>query len=286
MIKKTIPYFSLAQIADSGQCFRLNRLPDGGFSLISQGRFLKLYQEKEEVSFCCGEEDFPYWEDYFDLKTDYGAVISSISPDDAYLQNAARFGQGIRILRQDLWEMILTFVISQQKTIPKIREAVELLSSNYGGKIQADGKVFHAFPSPMELRRASLEDLKAMKLGYRAKYIHRLCQDASCGVLDLEKLKSMDYPSSMDYLTGFYGIGEKVANCICLFGLHHVEAFPIDTWIKKILLKEYYDPKYDGLAKTRLYETIVQDHFGRYKGFAGVMQQYIFFYERSFFSGS
>ena len=102
MIKKTIPYFSLAQIADSGQCFRLNRLPDGGFSLISQGRFLKLYQEKEEVSFCCGEEDFPYWEDYFDLKTDYGAVISSISPDDAYLQNAARFGQGIRILRQNL----------------------------------------------------------------------------------------------------------------------------------------------------------------------------------------
>lgn len=281
MIIKNIPFFSLAQIADSGQCFRLSPLPDGGWATVSQGRFLKIFQEEQRVTFCCTEEEFSYWQDYFDLETDYEKIAASVSPSDRYLAEAARFGRGIRILRQDPWEMIVTFIISQQKTIPKIKEAVELLSSHYGKKIPTDGGIFFSFPSPQELCQASLEDLKALKLGYRAKYIHRICQEAAEGILDLEKLKSMDYDQSMDYLTGFYGIGEKVANCICLFGLHHINAFPIDTWIKKILLKEYYDPKYGRLPKTKVYEAMVQDHFGSYKGYAGVMQQYIFFYERN-----
>ena len=144
----------------------------------------------------------------------------------------------------------------------------------------------HAFPTPEQLAEASLEELQALKLGYRAKYIHRLCQDAVSGRLDLHRLASLDYAGAMEYLTGFYGIGKKVANCVCLFGLHHIGAFPVDTWIEKILMEQYYDKrKYRRTPKTRLNDTIVQDVFGRYEGCAGIMQQYIFHFERNVLNG-
>ena len=221
-------------------------------------------------------------------------------------------GTGIRILRQDPWEMIITFVISQQKTIPNIRQLVEALSSRYGtllddrqnrgnGEVREKDEVREkegarregaaleeslppafSFPAPSQLCLASLEDLMGLKLGYRAKYIHRLCQDAVSGRLDLSRLAALNYEEAMEYLTGFYGIGKKVANCVCLFGLHHIDAFPVDTWIEKILMEQYFDrKKYRRIPKNRLCETIVEDVFGRYSGCVGIMQQYIFYYERS-----
>ena len=178
--------------------------------------------------------------------------------------------------------MILTFVISQQKTIPAIRQLVETLCRRYGAPISNPWNLeAYSFPSPQELSRASLEELRNLKLGYRAKYIHQLCQDAVSGRLDLNALTAMSYSEAMDYLTSFYGIGKKVANCICLFGLHHIDAFPVDTWIQKILLREYYnETRYGAVPKSRLFDQILTDHFSRYKGYAGVMQQYIFYYER------
>lgn len=182
--------------------------------------------------------------------------------------------------------MILTFIISQQKTIPKIREAVELLSARYGERRTAllpesgETRMYYSFPDAASLCRATLDDLRDLKLGYRAKYIYRICRDCAEGRLDLTYLASLSYGDAMSYLTGFYGIGVKVANCICLFGLHHIEAFPVDTWIEQILMNHYYKKKYDGLPKSRLCQTMIRDNFGAYKGYAGVMQQYIFFYER------
>ena len=218
----------------------------------------------------------------FDLGTDYDAFRKAINPRDAYLKRAADFGQGVRILRQDLWEMIITFIISQQQTIPSIRRRVEDLSHTYGSRLPVPG-TFYSFPSPEQLSAASLEDLLAMKLGYRAKYIKRACEDACSGRLDLSSLGSLSYEDAMDYLTGFYGIGEKVANCICLFGLHHIDAFPVDTWIRKILMNRYAPksrlPK--DLPQSRVCEALIRKHFSRYRGFAGVMQQYIFYYERN-----
>ncbi|MEY8337450.1 DNA glycosylase [Lachnospiraceae bacterium 62-35] len=283
MIIRTIDFFDLKQIADSGQCFRMAPLigqEGDGFRIISRGRLLDVFQQKRTFSFHCSEEDMPYWEEYFDLKTDYGKIAASAALEDTYLQKAALFGSGIRILRQEPWEMIITFIISQQKTIPKIKESVELLSRTYGKKLSCAGHTFYAFPSPEELSSASLDELLSLKLGYRAKYIYHICQDAISGRLDLHSLSSMDYFQAMDYLTGFYGIGRKVADCICLFGLHHINAFPIDTWIQKILLREYYQPLYEAIPKKHLYQKIVRDHFSCYEGFAGVMQQYIFYYER------
>lgn len=287
MITLSIEPFNLAQIADSGQCFRLRRLTDQLYCVISAGRYLELSQEGNRVTFYCEEEDLPFWRSYFDLETDYGRFLTSVKKRDTYLQDAVNAGRGIRILRQDLWEMILTFIISQQKTIPKIREAVELLSRSYGTECPvvqsaagASPSVFYTFPDAAALSRASLDDLKALKLGYRAKYVYQVCRDCAEGRLDLSCLSALSYEAAMEYLTGFYGIGIKVANCICLFGLHHIEAFPVDTWIEQILRTHYYKKKYDALPKNRLYQTMIQDQFGSYKGYAGVMQQYIFFYER------
>lgn len=289
MIQKNLSCFHIEQIADSGQCFRM--VPYGaGYSVISGAHFLVISQQEQTVTFSCTEAEFPFWEQYFDLKTDYQAFLDSVNPKDSYLKQAAEYGNGIRILRQDLWEMILTFIISQQKTIPNIRALVELLSTRYGTRMEIPENLripggpvcYYTFPSPRQLSYASLKDLMAMKLGYRAKYIKQVCDDACEGRLDLPRLAAMDYSSSLTYLKQFYGIGEKVANCVCLFGLHHIDAFPVDTWIKKILLNQYAPktrlPK--GLAEAKVYEQLIQRYFSEYKGFAGVMQQYIFYYER------
>ena len=267
--------------------------------MISGSHYLRLLENENGIYFFCPEEEFPFWENYFDLAADYGQFLSSVQSGDPYLKKAAEYGSGIRILRQDLWEMIITFVISQQKTIPAIRSLVEALAKTYGQKLAIPKECqelpfssdcrdvgcgfFYAFPTPKELARASLSELQSMKLGYRAKYIKRLCEDACSGALDLAQLSRLGYQEAMDYLQGFYGIGEKVANCICLFGLHHIDAFPVDTWIRKILLREYA-PKSrcaESVPQARLCQELVQENFSCYKGFAGVMQQYIFYYERS-----
>ena len=277
-----IPCFDLKQIAESGQCFRMRPLgawemPEGtesGYRVVSGGKVLVVWQKGEEVSFDCADEDMGFWLDYFDVETDYQGMIDLVSKEDAYLLAASKAGKGIRILRQDPWEMMITFVISQQKTIPKIRELVESLCRRYGTPVevgnetcqdgrtgaqtecdsaQDEGTVW-AFPGPEALGSASLEELQDLKLGYRAKYIHRLCRDAAAGDLDLERLKRMDYEEAMDYLTGFY---------------------------EKILMEQYYDEqKYRCTPRTCLCDTIVKDCFGMYSGCAGVMQQYIFYYER------
>lgn len=311
MIQKNFTCFHLGQIADSGQCFRMLPCPgeENTYTVVSKEHVLKISQDETDVKFFCREEEYPFWEEYFDLKTDYGAFLAAVDPADSYLKRAAEFGRGIRILRQDPWEMIITFIISQQKTIPAIRGLVETLCRKYGtklaepdnvdsvfsgnlsddapvvdsGNFPADsGHDFYSFPTPDQLSAASLEDLLSLKLGYRAKYIKRVCEDACEDRLDLSYLNTLSYRDAMEYLMGFYGIGEKVANCICLFGLHHINAFPIDTWIKKILLSEYAPKSHlpENLPKSRLFEAIAAEHFSRYDGFAGVMQQYIFFYER------
>ena len=293
MITKALKNFNLRQIADSGQCFRMvpcdpNR-SQTAYRVISGRHFLIVEQTGDEVTFHCLSDEFAFWEHYFDLKTDYDTYIRAIDPMDDYLSRAAAFGSGIRILNQDLWEMVITFIISQQKTIPAIRALVEMLSKKYGTRHKIPPTVsgyYYAFPSPEELNRASLDDLLALKLGYRAKYIKRICEDVCSGKLDLDRLRKLNYADSMEVLLSCYGIGVKVANCICLFGLHHIGAFPVDTWIKKILLREYA-PKSrctSHVPESRLCEALIEENFSKYPGFSGVLQQYIFFYEREFSS--
>lgn len=269
-IKRQIPYMDLGQIAASGQCFRMEEKADGWYVLIAGERYLKLRQEEKSAggswfTFLCSEEEFQVvWKPYFDLERDYGRLRERIDTADLYLTQAAELGWGIRILKQDLWEMIVTFIISQQNNIPRIRRCIRLLCGRYGEeKISAWGENYHAFPTPAALAGASIEGLSACNLGYRAKYIHQTARRIAEGDFSLQALAPMSYEEAKQELMKLYGVGIKVAECVCLFALQHVDAFPVDTHIRQILQAHY--PQ--GFP------------FLRYQGIAGILQQFMFYYE-------
>ena len=178
--------FSIVQICDSGQCFRME--PRGGhtWQLVAKDRYLEVAQEGDKCCFSCEEEEFSgFWEEYFDLKRDYGSCIDRINPGDRYLTQAAEFGSGIRILRQDLWEMIVSFLISQQNNIGRIRRCIRNLCEQYGERKQNfRGEVYYAFPKPEVLAELPEEALKECNLGYRSRYVVRtaraVCDGKNC----------------------------------------------------------------------------------------------------------
>ena len=265
MIKQTIENFDLAQICGSGQCFRMKEESTGRFSVIVGKEYLRVEQQKKDCIFYCDEAEFhDFWKGYFDLEEDYASYIAKIAPDDEYLRYAAEFGSGIRILRQDLWEMIVSFLISQQNNIVRIRRCIENLCESYGEKlVNSQGESYYAFPTPESLSGLKEDALMACNLGYRSKYVVRTAKSIVSGECDLEKIRQLPYREAKEELLKLFGVGEKVADCICLFALHNLEAFPVDTHIKQALQKHYKR----GFPKRR------------YKGCEGVLQQYIFYYE-------
>jgi len=264
MITKELQDFSLDQISRSGQCFRMRPLDGGGYSLIAYGKYLEVFQKGNQVSFSCEEEEFEeVWRSYFDLDTDYGRIKRAVDPEDAYLQAAVKLGGGIRILRQELWETIVTFIISQQNNIPRIKKCVDTICREFGEKsCDFMGRTYNMFPTPQALLEVSEETLRSCGLGYRAPYIRKTAQAACSSVVNLNGFYELDYETARAELMKFSGVGKKVAECICLFALHHIDAFPIDTHIQD-MLKRY--PQ--GFP------------FERYQGFAGILQQYAFYYE-------
>lgn len=266
MITIELEHFSLEQICDSGQCFRMRQISENRYALVAADKYLEITQEGRVVTFHCSEEDFLFfWVLYFDLDSDYDGYISAINPRDKYLLRAAEFGGGIRILRQDLWEMIISFLISQQNNIRRIRRCIENICRRYGQHLQTpDGTEYYGFPSPQELACATEEELKECNLGYRAKYVLRAAQAVCAGEISLEKIAYMkQYKRAKKALLDIYGVGEKVADCICLFALHYTDAFPVDTHIQQAL-KAHYKRGFPNR---------------RYHGIRGVLQQYIFYYE-------
>ncbi len=265
MLKIKVPNFSLRQICDSGQCFRMKQEADSSYTVIAFERFLRMEQREEEIIFYCSQEEFDtIWKDYFDLDTDYGEFIGAIDEGDEYLKSAAVFGSGIRILNQDIWEMIISFIISQQNNIKRIRKCIETICKNYGEKrVCAEGVEFFAFPTAKVLSGVSEEEFRACNLGYRSKYLVQTAKMIAEGDFDLEGLKRLSYPQAKQELLKLSGVGSKVADCISLFSLHQLDAFPVDTHILKVLERCYQK----GFP------------FEKYNGFAGVLQQYIFYYD-------
>lgn len=265
MIKRRIQYFDIHKICNSGQCFRMNPVGENRYGLIASGEYLEIVQEGNEISFSCTESEFENrWRSYFDLDTDYGAIEKAVDKTDAYLTAAVRCGSGMRILRQDLWEVIVSFIISQQNNIPRIKKCVESLCRNFGEKRENfQGEEYDTFPSADVLAGHELADFSVCSLGYRAKYIWKTARMIADGEVSLTEIEKMDYEAAKAELMKLCGVGIKVAECICLFALHHVDAFPIDTHIKDMLEKHY--PK--GFP------------FERYRGIAGILQQYGFYYE-------
>ncbi|MDL2254115.1 DNA-3-methyladenine glycosylase 2 family protein [Ruminococcaceae bacterium OttesenSCG-928-I18] len=267
MYTLTLPHFHLPKIAESGQCFRLNALSSGAYSLVAGSQRLVLTQTgPATVRFACSREAFEeHWADYFDLGTDYGAFEGKISSDDLFLQEAAEYGRGIRILRQDPWEMLITFILSQRKNIPAIKKAVENLCRCFGEKREEAGDVYYAFPTPGTLASQTSETLAGCSLGYRTPYVLSAAKMVAENEIQLKALASLSNEELHKTLLTIPGVGAKVANCILLFGYHRIDAFPIDVWIQRVI-----DEEYGGIFPIE-----------KYPGFAGVLQQYLFFYARS-----
>ena len=258
--------FDLGQICRSGQCFRMDQIGENRYRVIAGDKYLELTQERGIVNFFCPEEDFIFfWIRYFDLDCDYcGEYIDKINPRDKYLTAASEMGTGIRILQQDLWEMIISFLISQQNNITRIKRCIENISQEFGEKkVSSTGVEYYTFPTAQALASATEEQLRECNLGYRAKYVLDTARKVYFGDISLDGLYDMKYKAARKELLKLYGVGEKVADCICLFGLHQLDAFPVDTHIRQAL-----DAHYKRGFPNR-----------RYKGFRGVMQQYIFYYE-------
>lgn len=264
-MKKTLDYFQIEQIHQSGQCFRMEQISEDTFRVLAADKYVQITQKDGVCSFECSEEEYEmFWKQYFDLEAEYEAFYNSIDAQDIYLKQAAREGRGIRILHQDLWEMIISFLISQQNNIPRIRKCIQNICQRYGqAKTAENGDLYYTFPTAKELSCASEEELRECNLGYRSKYIVRTVEMVLEGQIRLDMIQKMDYQSAREELMKFYGVGEKVADCICLFALHHLEAFPVDTHIRQALDRHYPS----GFP------------FEKYAGYQGILQQYIFYHE-------
>lgn len=250
----------LRRIYDSGQCFRWRDEGDGNFLIPSAGHIVMVRQIVEDrIRLSCDEEEFQaYWRDYFDLDTDYAKIAARISPQDAFLTRAAAAGRGIRILRQDPWETLITFILSQRKNIPAIRSCVERLCEAAG-----TSEMIGCFPTPEEILAADAAGkLDGCGLGYRLPYIRETAEVFASNQID--QLSRFSDDELLDALMQLKGVGVKVAKCTMLFGFHRLDAFPVDVWISRALAEEYPEG-FD---------------FSAYRPYGGVIQQYIFAYYR------
>ena len=245
--------FDLDQIYESGQCFRWRKVQQGDYEISAGDRCVRAQQSGSDMELSCDEMEFTaHWRYYFDLDTDYGALMARIDPEDVYLSAAAEYGKGMRILRQDLWEIIVSFLVSQNNNIPRIRKSIDALCARSNMN----------FPAPREVAALGTEGLRALGLGYRAEYIYETAEYYARYPKELDRLREMETGDAKSALQERKGIGPKVADCICLYGLHRMDAFPMDTHMKQVV-NRYYPNGFP---------------FSRYEGSAGLMQQYLFYY--------
>lgn len=280
--------FDMEKIRTSGQCFRIARLDDGAYRAIAGDKVLYMRKAGSacadeagggegceadeavegaeggmqwEVS-CTPEEWGSFWSAYFDLGRDYSAIRKACEGRNAFVDEAMAYGRGLRILAQDPWEMLVTFIVSQRKNMPAIASAVEQLAQRFGSPVETERGTVYAFPTPEQLAAASEDDLRACSLGYRAPYIAETTRQVLSGELDLGSLAEADDAALFEGLQKACGVGAKVANCVCLFGYGRTSQVPVDVWIARAI-----DEECGGV-----------DPFAQFGEDAGIMQQYVFYY--------
>lgn len=224
--------------------------------------------------FLAGEEAYirECVREYFDLETDYSEIQKLLKKNDKQMQQAIKFGYGIRTLNQDPWEILISYIISAANNIPRISKTIENLSEVYGKKILFHGKAYYLFPTPSELSKATIQDLRQLNLGFRDKYVHHATLQVLNGSIDLNELMHMDYLEAKKELMMLEGVGEKVANCILLFSMKKRAAFPADTWIKKVMEQLYSESR-----NVKKITKFAEEKFGEY---GGIANQYLFYYMR------
>ncbi len=275
LLLKNVKDFNLLHIFECGQCFRFNKLDDSSYIGVAKGKVLRISQKDDTVIlYDTTESDFyNIWYDFFDFSRDYTLIKNRLDVDPI-MHEAIKYGDGIRILNQDLWEMIVSFIISSSNNIPRIKGIIERFSMEFGRPIKYQGETFYAFPTPDELYGLTREDLSVIRAGYRDKYIIDAINKFYEKNLTCDILFKMPTPEAKKALMTILGVGNKVSDCILLFGMNRADSFPIDVWIKRIIEYCYFD------NKEQTINTISQFAQNKFSTLGGYAQQYLFFYAR------
>ena len=277
--------FYLKDIFECGQCFRWNEQEDGSYTGIWKENLVNVKKEGEDYIFtgiCKNGNLEEEIKEYFDLNRDYEKIKEELSKIDDYMKESIKYGKGIRILNQDLWETIISFIISANNNIPRIKGIIERLSEKYGKKIEWRGKKYYTFPTPEELKNVTVEEYRKLGLGFRDIRLYETTKMILEGKVDLEELE--ENPNTIEVrekLLTFSGVGPKVADCILLFStLKRFEVFPIDVWVRRVMNDLYIKNEDETKVNKKQIEKIAQDKFGN---LAGVAQQYLFNYRKFHF---
>ena len=294
-ILEEVKNFDIKQILECGQCFRWDKISDTEYIVVAFGRVIEISQKGNEVTIHnTNEEDFNnIWLHYFDLETNYDEIKDNLSKDEI-LRKSIEYGYGIRILNQDPFEMLISFIISARNSIPSIKKTVKRICEKWGDKITYKDNEYYTFPKPEQIASASLEEIQETGASFRSKYIvdtvkkvnealetkkdyeaNKDKHDERPEVLDydLEYIKDLNDDECHIALQKFMGVGAKVADCIMLFSMKKKSAFPVDVWVKRAMIHFYVAPDVS-LNKMRVF---ARDKFGKYSGMA---QQYLFYYAR------
>lgn len=259
--------FIPSQVFDCGQCFRFDKKNDSTYCGVAKGKYIEVSEKDGNIILTnCTEKDYnTVFRDFFDLDFDYSKAQGTLAFDETLIK-ATDFGKGIRILHQDEWETLCSFIISQNNNIPRIKGIIKNLCKDYGEPVYEDenGTVHYSFPDALTVARAGESAMSKLRTGFRAKYIYDAAKKVADGEIDLSVPYSLSYNDGADYLCRIKGVGVKVASCVLLFAYRKYDAFPVDVWVKRILDK-YYGGK------------VGAEYFGK---FAGLAQQYLFYYER------
>lgn len=266
--------FDIEETLECGQCFRFYKLSEKEYRIIAFNKVLNIKQyENIIIEFypCTINEFENIWIRYFDLNRNYLEIKEVLSKKDPVLKEAIEFAGGIRILNQDTYECLISFIISQNNRIPMIKKVIENMCKLYGNKIVDDN---YTFPQPKQLNKLTIEEIMTCKTGFRAKYIKDAVNKIINKEILLEDFNIMHTSLLRENLMSIYGVGIKVADCVMLFSAEKYEVFPTDVWVKRVMQYFYFDNKEVNIKKIH---ELAKEKWGDYAGFA---QQYLFHYAR------
>ena len=272
--------FELRDIFDCGQCFRWNKEDNGSYTGVIKNGVLNVNCDNKNIYFCGVLDDNieNIINQYFDLDKDYSKIKKQLSKIDKYMETSIKYGQGIRILNQDLWETIISFIISANNNIPRIKGIIERLSQKYGTKINFENKDYYLFPTADQLKDVTVAEFRGIGLGFRDIRIYETTHMILDNEIDLDKLHDMDTMSAREELLKLSGVGPKVADCILLFStLKRFDIFPIDVWVRRVMNDLYIKNPDENKVSKKLINEIAFEKFG---DLAGIAQQYLFYWKR------
>lgn len=265
--------FNPVHIFECGQAFRWNWDGKGYVGIVRDKPLRVLWEDNAIILENASIEDYrDLWEDYFELKRDYAHIKQEISKDDI-MKEAVDFGWGIRILNQDPWETLISFIISANNAISRIKRSIENISKKFGRRVYWDGREFYTFPEPERLVDAHEDELIECGVGYRASYIIKTAKMIHEQEIDLWDIKNMEYEDALKAMLKFAGVGPKVADCVLLFSMGKREAFPVDVWVQRVMGTLYLE---QGATPAKI-KKFAREKFGKFAGYA---QQYLFYYAR------